>query len=156
MQLFDYLALSVHEISSISLIRSERILNKLINKLPTEINDRIQTHKYLFGLLATISSSFLENKGLCYPVVADTTIRNNYKHDVQNSLSLMYRKYTSMWRNIRVILAFEVMVATTALTEIKAVYKEDMTPVLEEVYHHALHKFEGVSKLSTSDIFDLL
>lgn len=114
-QLFDFLAMSLHEISSISLVRSERILNQAINKLPLQINSKLQGNKHLFSVLSALSAKFLENKSLTYPVSADTFSHNNYMKDVQNSMALMYKKYITMWSNLKQLLAFEVLVSTTAL-----------------------------------------
>lgn len=99
-------------------------------------------------MLEAISGRFLENKNLCSPITGDTTTRQNYEKDVENSGYLMYRKYVTMWGNMKLVLAGEVLIASYALKELKKHYEREMTPALEEIHGKAWEMFGGLGGLA--------
>lgn len=54
---------------------------------------------------------------------------------------MMYNKYVTMWRNMKLILVTEILISTIAIKELKEHYKQNLTPILETEYQNASVRF---------------
>jgi histidine ammonia-lyase len=91
-----------------SFLRSERLLNKYLNKSDIANN---QHFSYLMILLKKNSYLVCENKQLAISSSADTILLNNYTHDVYANEGSSYKRLLALLQNTKRIVKLELMAA---------------------------------------------
>lgn len=146
----DFLAMAVNEIASISIVRSERILNDSLNKLPIKIRE-LPSFKMLEALYWECAALFLKNKALMTPLSSDSINGSNYTIDISYSCLNAFDKVAAVWRSANLIIGLELLIAVRCLEHVRQKdHNERLTPQLEEKVsraHAALSgEFDGLDE----------
>lgn len=125
----DYLAIGIHELSSISERRIERMVNPQLSGLPAFLvqNGGLNSGKnYLFGATLTVFAGFMiahctaaslvsENKVYTHPASVDSISTSAAKEDHVSMGGFAARKALTVVENVERVLAIELVCACQAL-----------------------------------------
>lgn len=153
-QAFDFLAIATSEIGNISERRLERLVNHQLSGLPSflvkypGLNSGFMITQYAAAALAS------ENKVLSHPASVDSIPSCENQEDFVSMGSIAARKARDIVKNVRRILATEIMAACQAI-EFRD--KEFKLGVGTEIAYNTLReKVKSIDKDSEIEIYDEL
>eukprot|EP01097_Dermamoeba_algensis_P010307 TRINITY_DN7553_c0_g1_i1.p1 TRINITY_DN7553_c0_g1~~TRINITY_DN7553_c0_g1_i1.p1 ORF type:complete len:535 (+),score=107.87 TRINITY_DN7553_c0_g1_i1:24-1628(+) len=129
----DYLAIGVHELSSISVSRIERLVNQRLSGLPAFLVTDGGLNSGFMIAHCTAAALVSENKVLCHPSSVDSIPTSAGQEDHVSMGGWSSRKSLQVIDNVATVLAIELLCACQALDLLRPLQS---TPPLEAL--HAL------------------
>jgi len=127
----DYLSIAVHELSSISERRIERLVNPSLSELPAFLTKEGGLNSGFMIAHVTAAALVSENKTLCHPSSIDSIPTSANKEDHVSMGAWGARKCLKVVRNVENVLGIELLCACQALEFLKPLRT---TEPLEKVY----------------------
>ena len=114
-KLADFLAIAVHEIGSLSVIRTERLMNPSVSGLPAFLIKDGGINSGFMIAHCTAAALVSENKTLCHPASIDSIPTSAGQEDHVSMGAWAARKALSVVLNVEKVLAIELQAACQAL-----------------------------------------
>ena len=111
----DFLAIALAELASISERRIERLVNGNLSNLPKFLTENGGLNSGLMLAQYTAASLVSENKVLCHPASVDSIPTSANQEDHNSMGSVAAHKLLQVLKNVRAVLAIELMVAAQGL-----------------------------------------
>eukprot|EP00742_Colponemidia_sp_Colp-10_P003515 GILJ01003742.1.p1 GENE.GILJ01003742.1~~GILJ01003742.1.p1 ORF type:complete len:593 (+),score=100.38 GILJ01003742.1:59-1780(+) len=111
----DYLAIAIHEISSISERRIERLVNPALSGLPAFLTPDGGLNSGFMIAHCTAAALVSENKGLCHPSSVDSLSTSAAKEDHVSMGGYAARKALQVVEHVETVVAIELLAACQAL-----------------------------------------
>ncbi|KAI8614292.1 aromatic amino acid lyase [Chytriomyces sp. MP71] len=111
----DYLAIGIHELSSISERRIERLVNPALSGLPAFLVREGGLHSGFMIAHCTAAALVSENKVLCHPASVDSISTSAAQEDHVSMGGFAARKALEVVENVEKVLAIELLCACQAL-----------------------------------------
>jgi histidine ammonia-lyase len=140
-KVLDFLGIAVHELSSISERRIERLVNPAISGLPAFLVEHGGLNSGFMIAHCTAASLVSENKVLCHPSSVDSISTSASKEDHVSMGGFSARKALQIVENVEKVLAIELLCACQGLDFLRPLRT---TKRLENVYQ--LVRSSGVEK----------
>lgn len=150
-KLADYLAIAVHEIGSLSVIRIERLMNPNISELPAFLVKDGGINSGFMIAHCTAAALVSENKTLCHPASVDSIPTSAGQEDHVSMGAWAARKALTVVSNVEHVLAVELQAACQALDFLRPLQS---TEPLEKLYSsvRALVPFYECDQVFSPDI----
>ncbi|OXA58564.1 histidine ammonia-lyase [Folsomia candida] len=130
-KVLDYLAIGVHELSSMSERRIERLVNPALSELPAFLTKDGGLNSGFMMAHCTAASLVSENKVLCHPASVDSLSTSAGTEDHVSMGGFAARKALMVIRNVERVIAIELLAACQAIEFLRPL---KTTVPLEEVY----------------------
>ncbi|EFX88171.1 hypothetical protein DAPPUDRAFT_42116 [Daphnia pulex] len=127
----DYLAIGVHELSSMSERRIERLVNPVLSELPAFLVREGGLNSGFMIAHCTAASLVSENKVLCHPSSVDSLSTSAGTEDHVSMGGFSARKALQVVANVERVIAIELLAACQAIEFLRPL---KTTVPLEEVY----------------------
>ncbi len=111
----DFLAIALAELASISERRIERLVNGSLSGLPKFLTEHGGLNSGMMIAQYTAASLVSENKVLCHPASVDSIPTSANQEDHNSMGSIASRKCYTVLRNVRAVLAIELLCAAQAI-----------------------------------------
>lgn len=130
-KVLDYLAIAVHELSSMSERRIERLVNPSLSELPAFLVQEGGLNSGFMIAHCTAASLVSENKVLCHPASVDSLSTSAGTEDHVSMGGFAARKALTVVENVERVIAIELLAAVQAIEFLRPL---KTTAPLEEVY----------------------
>lgn len=127
----DFLAIGVHELSSVSERRIERLVNPVLSRLPAFLVREGGLNSGFMMAHVTAAALVSENKTLCHPASVDSISTSASQEDHVSMGAFAARKALKVVNHVETVLAIELLCACQALDFLRPLRT---TPALERVY----------------------
>jgi histidine ammonia-lyase len=139
----DYLAIGVHELSSISERRIERLVNPTLSGLPAFLVDGGGLNSGLMIAHCTAAALVSENKTLCHPSSVDSLSTSAAKEDHVSMGGWAARKALQVVEHVETVLAIELLSACQGLEFLRPLQS---TPHIERVHKLVRQHVDPISE----------
>lgn len=126
---FDFAAIAVHEVASISERRIERLCNPTLSDLPAFLVEDGGFNSGFMMAHVTAAALVSENKSLCHPASVDSIPTSAAKEDHVSMGTIAARQFRDVVANVRRVLAIELLSACQGLEYLD----EKTAPALQPV-----------------------
>ncbi|KAL3853396.1 hypothetical protein ACJMK2_016939 [Sinanodonta woodiana] len=131
-KVLDYLAIAIHELSSISERRIERLVNPALSELPAFLTPDGGLNSGFMIAHCTAAALVSENKVLCHPSSVDSLSTSGGTEDHVSMGGFSARKCLRVVEHVEQVLAIELLAACQAIEFLRPL---KTTAPLEAVYH---------------------